>query len=128
MIKKSKVLLVTICLVIGLFSAVVVEAATYGYLTREEVTKNGLATVHSNATGTNSFAFNYGATRKSGSLTVEVQHYYEGSYLTIVPIKKTLTPNTESSFSDFGQYPGFKMFRIQLSGSGTGSGWIQGRA
>lgn len=127
MIKKSKVLMFTVCLVIGLFSAVVVEAATYGYLTKETVTKSGLATVHSNATGTNSFAFNYGATWKSGSLTVDVQHYYEGNYLTIIPIRRVLK-NTEASFSDCGQYPGFKMFRIQLSGSGTGSGWIQGRS
>lgn len=129
MLKKSKVLMIAMCFVIGLSSAVVVEAATYGYLTKETVTKSGAATVHSNATGTNSFAFNYGATRTEGSLKVEVQHYYEGSYLIIVPITRTLDQNTESSFSDYGLYPAFKMFRIQLSGfSGRGSGWIQGRA
>lgn len=126
MVKKSKVLMFTVCLVIGLFSAVAVEAATYGYLTKETVTKNGAATVHSNATGTNSFAFDYGASCWSKSITVEVQHYYEGTYLTIIPITKKIS--AESSFSDSGLYPGFKMFRIQLSGSGTGSGWIQGRS
>ena len=126
MIKKTKVLMLTICLVIGMFSAVVVEAATYGYLTKETVTKSGLATVHSNSTGTNSFAFNYGASCRSSSMLVEVQHYIDGKYVTIIPIMKTISAG--SSFSDYGEYPGFKMFRIQLSGSGTGSGWIQGRS
>ncbi|MBD5542577.1 MAG: hypothetical protein HDR00_15565 [Lachnospiraceae bacterium] len=126
MIKKSKLLMLTICLVIGMFSAVVVEAATYGYLTKETVTKNGPGTVHSNSTGTNSFAFNYGASCWSKSMTVEVQHYLDGEYFPIVPIRKVIS--ADSSFSDSGQYTGFKMFRIQLSGSGTGSGWIQGRS
>lgn len=129
MLRKSKVLMLVICFVIGISSAVVTEAATYGYLTKETVTKSGTATVHSNATGTNSFAFNYGATRTAGSLTVEVQHYYEGSYLTIIPITRILNDNTEASFWDTGLYTGFKMFRIQLSGlTGRGSGWIQGRS
>lgn len=121
--------MLTICVFLSISSAVVVEAATYGYLTKETVTKSSSATVHSNATGTNSFAFNYGATRTAGSLTVEVQHYYEGTYLTIVPITRTLDGTTASSFSDVGEYAAFKMFRIQLSGlTGRGSGWIQGRS
>lgn len=127
MIKKSKVLMFIVCLMIGLFSAVVVEAATYGYLTKETVIKNGPGTVHSNATGTNSFAFNYGASCSSGSMTVEVQHYLDGVYLPIVPIRKVIS--ADSSFSDYGEYSGYKMFRIQLSGlTGRGSGWIQGRS
>lgn len=120
--------MLVMCFVIGIFSAVVAEAATYGYLTKETVTKNGTATVHSNGTGTNTFAFNYGATRTAGKLTVEVQRFSDGDYLTVDPITRELD-DTEASFSDTGLLTGYRIFRIQLSGlTGRGSGWIQGRS
>lgn len=129
MFKNSKILLLAVCLVLGVSSAIVVDAAVYGYLTLETVTKDGTATVHSNSTGTNSFGFDYGADRTKGTLIVEVQYYNDqGKYSSIIPITRTLNAS-DPKFSDTGYYPPCKIFRIQLSGStGRGSGWIQGRA
>lgn len=124
-----KILILAVCLVLGVSSAIVVDASVYGYLTKETVEKSGTATVHSNSTGTNSFGFDYGAERTAGTLYVEVQYYDDqGNYSTIIPIRKTLNASNPK-FSDIGYYPPCKMFRIQLSGStGRGTGWIQGRA
>ena len=101
-------------------------AALYGYNELVEVEKSSTNTVYSLSTGTNTFNVAYGGTNTSSirSMSATVQYYLNSSYHDYPGSSHTLSAGETDDWRIIASP--YKMFRLKLSGAGTGSGWIQG--
>lgn len=120
--KRIKAIMLMTTVISSLLMAMVV----HGKGTYVTVTKDGIATVYSNSTGTNSYYVAYGGSRTSGTLYVTLQYYDAGTYKD-VPGGLTLDSGN-STGSTTAYYPPYKLYRLKLSGlTGRGSGNAQGQ-
>lgn len=77
---KRKVVVAALCIILGLSSALGVNAAQQEYITREAVIKNSSAVAYSESTGSNTFYFEYSANCNIGKIDVNPQILIDLNY------------------------------------------------
>lgn len=125
--KKTKkfIFLVGACIFCLFGIAVTINSQARDYMTKETVEKTGASTVYTNSTGTNIWSVSYGATCTKGSMDILVQGLYEGEWQPLAA--QTLSAGSSGSWLYSDPSYKYKVYRLRLSGSGRGNGFIQGR-
>lgn len=118
---------IVLSLILGVGMAIEVTAAQKrGYATYESVNKTGLGAVYSLSTGSNTFYIKYGGSCYTSSIDVTPQVYVSASQSYESTINMKLSLKAGESDENRAYCSPFKMFRVEVSGLGTGMGYIQG--
>lgn len=123
----KKVVVAVFCIILGLSSAIGVNAAQQGYMTREEVIKDSSAVAYSSSTGSNTFYFEYSATCDTKKIDVNPQIFVNSNYENAEGFATDKVISAGETTGALRLYASpFKMARLRLGNSGKGTGYIQG--
>lgn len=124
---SRKVVVAALCVILGLSSALGVNAAQQNYMTREAVIKNSSAVAYSEPTGSNTFYFEYSATCNIGKIDVNPQILMNLNYENAegFVLDKVLHAGETTGVMYLYASP-YKIARLKLANSGQGTGYIQG--
>lgn len=110
-----------------LFNTSNIFAANLAYNELVQVNKPNYNTVYSYSTGTNTYSVAFGGTNTHHHSNIKATvQYYAGNnnYQDYPGSTRNLSADTTNSWNIYASP--YKTFRLKLSDSGTGTGWIQG--
>ncbi len=124
---RIKVVVASLCIILGLSSALGVNAAQQDYMTREAVIKNSSDVAYSGSTGSNTFYFEYSATCYIGKIDVNPQIFINSQYENAEggALDKVINAGETTGALRLYASP-YKIARLKLANSGQGTGYIQG--
>lgn len=124
---RRKIIVTVLCIILGLSSALGVNAAKQDYMTREAVIKNSSAVAYSGSTGSNTFYFEYSATCNIGKIDVNPQILINLNYENAEgpALDKVISAGETTGALRLYASP-YKIARLRLGNSGQGTGYIQG--